>query len=127
MTASLKGKLLAAFLLVFFAGLVAGAFLGAAHSRHHRGESGHHRDLAERLRHRMQERLELTPEQMKKTTPIFQKAARDLEAIRAETGRRVHDTLAAADRALQPELTAQQRAKLAKLEEELKSKRRRPH
>jgi Spy/CpxP family protein refolding chaperone len=116
MSASLKWKLIAGFVVVFFAGLAAGAFLGAVQSRHHRMNFNRIHPLAERVRNRMQQRLELTPEQIKQTAPIFDKTARELEAIRAETGRRVHETLAASDRELAPVLTPAQRAKLAAMQ-----------
>lgn len=116
MSGSLKGKLVAGFVLVFLAGLAAGAFLGAAQSRHHRMDFNRAHPLAERVRNRMQKHLDLTPEQIKQTAPIFDKTARELEAIRAETGRRVHETLAASDRELAPVLTPAQRAKLATMQ-----------
>ncbi len=123
MSGTLKWKLLAGFVLVFLAGLAAGAFLGAAQSHHHRMDFGHHRSLTDRIRNRMQSRLDLTPEQMQKTAPIFNQAAQEIEAIRAETGRRVHQILAGVDRDLAPELTDQQRAKLQELKAEPHRKR----
>ncbi len=116
MSAPLRWKLLAGFLLVFLAGLVAGAFLGAAQARHHRLDFAHHGSLGEKVRKRMQSRLDLTPEQMARGAPILDKAARQLEEIRAQTGRRVHEAFAAADEELAPYLTPQQRAKLKALE-----------
>lgn len=114
MSAPLRWKLLAGFLLVFVAGLVAGAFLGAAQARHHRLNFAHRGSLAEKVRKRMS-RLDLTPEQMAKAAPIFDRTAHQLEEIRAETGRRVHEAFAAADDELAPGLTLQQRAKLTAL------------
>ncbi len=115
MSAPLRWKLLAGFLLIFVAGLVAGAFLGAAQSRHHRLDFTHHGSLAEKVRKRMS-RLDLTPEQMAKAAPIFDRTARRLEEIRGETGRRVHEAFAAADDELASDLTPQQRAKLKSLQ-----------
>ena len=115
MSAPLRWKLLAGFLLVFLAGLVAGAFLGAAQARHHRLDFAHHGSLGEKVRKRMQSRLDLTSEQIARTAPILDKTARQLEEIRAQTGRRVHDTFAAADHELAPYLTPEQRAKLKAL------------
>lgn len=117
MSAPLRWKLLAGFVLVFVAGLVAGAFVGAAQSRrHYRLDFGHHEALTQRIRKRMQARLDLTSEQVAKTAPIFDKTARQLEAIRTETRRRVHETFAAADDELAPDLTPEQSAKLKALE-----------
>ncbi len=116
MSATLKWKFLAGFALVFFAGLAAGAFLGAAQSRRHHRDFGHHRAMTERVRNRMQSQLDLTPEQVARTSPIFENTARQLEAIRAEMSQRVQEVLAASDRKLAPELTPQQRARLAELQ-----------
>ena len=115
MSAPLRWKLLAGFLLVFVAGLVAGAFLGAAQARHHRLDFAHHGSLGEKVRKRMS-RLDLTPEQMAKAAPIFDRTTEQLEEIRAETGQRVHEAFVAADDELAPGLTPQQRAKLKALE-----------
>lgn len=115
MSAPLRWKLLAGFLLVFVAGLVAGAFLGSAQARHHRLDFAHHGSLAEKVRKRMS-RLDLTPEQMAKAAPVFDGTAHQLEEIRAETGRRVHEAFVAADGEIAPYLTPQQRAKLKALE-----------
>lgn len=109
MSVSFKWKLAAGFTLIFIAGLAAGAFIGATQSRRHHPDITR---LADRLRKRMETRLDLTPDQLARTTPIFDKTAHRLEAIRTETGRRVHETMAEADRELVPELTDAQRAKL---------------
>jgi uncharacterized membrane-anchored protein YhcB (DUF1043 family) len=118
MNRPLRFKLIGGFLVVFIAGLVAGAFLGALHARHHRTDFSHHEALTERIRNRMQTRLALTPEQLAKTAPIFDKTARQIEDIRKETSRRVHETFAAADDELAPALTPEQRARLDALEAE---------
>ena len=116
MSSSLKWRLILGFALVFIAGLTTGSFIGAARS-HHRGANGaHHHLLAERMRNRMQAQLNLTPEQIAKTGPIFDKAARELEQLRTDTARRVHDIMAEANRDLAPALTAEQRSKLEEME-----------
>lgn len=119
MSAPLRWRLLAGFIVVFVAGLVAGAFLGAGQLRRHaRADFGHHDSLSHRIRNRMQDRLDLTPEQMARAAPIFDKAARQLEAIRTETSQRVRATFTAADDELAPHLTPAQRTKLDALEAE---------
>jgi len=121
MNAALKWKLVAGFLLVFLAGVGTGSFLGARHVHHLRGDFAHsHHWLAERMRNRMQVELDLTPEQIAKTAPIFDHAASELEKIRAETGERVGQIIAAANRALAPELTDAQRARLEAMEKRLR-------
>ncbi|HEY2802007.1 MAG TPA: hypothetical protein VGI85_15565 [Chthoniobacterales bacterium] len=123
MSASLKWKLAAGFVVVFIAGLAAGAYLGAVQSHHHHFDFGHRYLLTRRLQNRMEKHLGLTPAQISKTAPIFEKTARQLEAIRTQTGQRVHEVFAEADRELAPDLTPEQRAKLLEME----AKHRREH
>lgn len=115
MSAPLRWKLIGGFVLVFIAGLVAGGYLEALHARHRVPPPRRH-TLAERVHNRLQTRLGLTPEQIKKTAPIIDRTVRQLDAIRTETSQRVHDTLLAADRELSPDLTAEQRATLKEME-----------
>jgi Spy/CpxP family protein refolding chaperone len=113
MNTTLKWKLVAGFVLAFLAGGASGGFFAASHLRQLRADFARHpHSLAERMRSRVQGELNLTPEQIEKTAPIFDQAAVELEKIRAETGKRVHQVMAEANRALAPELTDTQRAKL---------------
>jgi hypothetical protein len=116
MTAPLRWKLIGGFVVVFIAGGIAGAFLGAVLERHHRWESAHHQPLVQRVRDRMRSRLDLTPEQMKKSDPILEKAARRLEEIRTESGQRVREVFSETDRELAPQLTDAQRQKMRAFE-----------
>ena len=117
MNTALMWKLVVGFLLVFLAGAATGSFLAARHVRHLRADFAHsHHWLAERMRNRIQTELDLTPEQIAKTAPIFDRAASELEKIRSETGTRVQQIIADANRALTPELTDAQRAKLEAME-----------
>lgn len=116
MNGTLKWRLVLGFGLVFIAGLASGAFINATHLRRLRPEFAHHGSFVERMRNRVQTRLELTPEQMAKAAPIFDQAAREMENIRQETGQRVHEILAKVDRELASDLTAEQRARLEAME-----------
>jgi hypothetical protein len=109
----LKWKLTVGFLLAFLAGGATGGFLAASQARHLRAHHAHpHPWLVERMRGRIQAELDLTPDQVEKTEPIFDRAASELEKVRADTGARVRQIMAEANRALGPELTDAQRAKL---------------
>lgn len=121
MSAPLRWKLIGGFLLVFIAGGVTGAFLGVLEARHHRFDFSHHGSLVEKVRDRMQSRLDLTTEQLQETGPILDKSARQLEEIRAETGRRVREVFTETDRQLAPHLTDAQRQKMEKLEAQRKA------
>ena len=124
MNTTLKWKLVAGFVLVFLAGGATGGFFVASQLRHLRTDFARHpHSLAERMRSRAQAELNLTAEQIEKTTPIFDRAAGELEKIRAETGQRVQQVMAEANSALAPELTDAQRAQLEALKKQPRSNR----
>jgi Spy/CpxP family protein refolding chaperone len=116
MNRALQWKLIAGFILVFIAGGMTGVFLGASHA--HRSFMQWHNPglFAERMRERLRVELKLTPEQVAKISPIIDKTAVQLEEIRSETGRRVHETFMQAHREMEANLTEEQRAKLQQIE-----------
>jgi Spy/CpxP family protein refolding chaperone len=114
MNRGLKWMLAAGFVLVFVAGGMTGAFIAA--SRHF-SPGPNHAAISERMRNRLQFELRLTDEQVKKISPIIDKAALQLETIRTETGRRVHETFNEAHREIAADLTPEQRTKLQEIEE----------
>jgi Spy/CpxP family protein refolding chaperone len=113
----LQWKLIAGFLLVFLAGGVTGAFVGAAHVRHFFFAAPRPAVISERMRERLQRQLNLTPEQVGKISPILDKAAVELHQVRRDTGRRVHEIIAETHRQMADVLTDEQRGKLRQLEE----------
>ena len=116
MNASLKGKLVVGFLLVFVAGAMTGSFVGASHARHLFLGQPRQRILAERMRSQLRSQLNLTSEQMDRASGIFDKTAGQLEAIRTDTARRVHETIAEVHRQLASDLTPEQRTKLKEID-----------
>ena len=116
MNRALKWKLIVGFVLVFVAGGMTGAFLGASHARHLFFAQPHRGMISQRMRDRYRAKLNLTPEQVAKISPIIDKAAAQLEEIRGTTGRRVHETIAEAHREMAADLTEEQRAKLQEIE-----------
>ena len=117
MNRALKWKLIAGFLLVFLAGGLTGAFLGASHVRHFFFKFHHRGDIGERMPHRLQRELDLTPEQMTKISPILDRAAAQLQQVRNDTGQRVREILNETHRQMTPHLTDEQREKLKQIEE----------
>jgi Spy/CpxP family protein refolding chaperone len=115
MNSALKWKLIAGFLLVFIAGGVTGAFVAAATTRHFFLGPPHHGGAAERMRARLQAELNLTPEQMKKISPIIDRTGAQLEQVRMETARHVHDIFAESHRQISEDLTPEQKAKFDEL------------
>ena len=117
MNRALKWKLIAGFLLVFLAGGLTGAFVGASHARHFFFKFHHRGDISERMRHRLQRELELTPEQVAKISPILERAAAQLQQMRRDSGQRVREILNETHRQMTPHLTDEQREKLKQIEE----------
>ena len=115
MNRSLKWKLIAGFALVFIAGGITGAFVGAAHARHFFFHGPPRDFIKERMGERLQRELKLTPEQVAKISPMLDKASAQLETIRTETAQRVHETMAQAHREMASVLTDEQRAKLQEM------------
>jgi Spy/CpxP family protein refolding chaperone len=117
MNRALKWKLIAGFLLVFLAGGLTGAFVGASHARHFFFKFHHRGDISERMRERLRRELDLTPEQVAKISPILDRAAAQLQQMRSDTGQRVHEILSETHRQMTPNLTDEQREQLKQIEE----------
>lgn len=128
MSASFNAKLIAGFVLAFFAGGAAGVFFTFHHARHWRADFAHHPHLlTERMRDRIKDQLDLTPQQLVKIQPILDRATNELQKIRAESGTKVRQVIAETDRALQPELTEAQRIRLQKIQQTAPDERRPRH
>jgi Spy/CpxP family protein refolding chaperone len=113
----LKWKLIAGFLLVFIAGGIAGAALGGLYARHLFFEFHHPRLVGARMKERLRTELSLTPEQVAKVSPIVDKTAAQLQEIRRDTGRRVHEIMADAHKEIAANLNDEQRQKLQQIQE----------
>jgi Spy/CpxP family protein refolding chaperone len=117
MNRALQWKLIAAFLLVFVAGGITGAFVGGSYARYHFFELRHPERIGGRMKDRLRAELNLTPEQVAKISPIIDKTTAQLRDIRHETGRRVHEVIADAHRQMAASLTEEQRQKLQQIEQ----------
>ena len=117
MNRALQWKLIAAFILVFVAGGISGAFLGGSYARRHFFAFHRPELIGGRMKERLRTELNLTPEQVTKISPIIDKTAAQLRDIRRETGRRVHETIAESHRQMAANLTDEQRQKLQQIEE----------
>jgi Spy/CpxP family protein refolding chaperone len=117
MNGALKWKLIAGFVLVFVAGGIAGAALGGFYARHLFFDVHHPRRVGDRMKERLRTELSLTPEQVAKVSPIVDKTAAQLQEIRRDTGRRVHEIMTEAHKEIAGNLTDEQRQKLQQIEE----------
>jgi len=117
MNGALKWKLVAGFVLVFVAGGIAGAALGGLYARHLFFEIHRPGSVGDRMKERLRTELSLTPEQVAKVSPIVDKTAAQLQEIRRDTGRRVHEIMTGAHKEIAANLTDEQRQKLQQIEE----------
>jgi Spy/CpxP family protein refolding chaperone len=117
MNRALQWKLIAAFILVFVAGGISGAFLGGLYAQHLFFAFHHPERIGTRMKERLSSELNLTPDQVNKISPIIDKTAAQLRDIRRETARRVHETIGEAHRQMAVNLTDEQRQKLQQIEE----------
>jgi hypothetical protein len=115
MNGGLKWKLLAGFVLVFAAGGITGAFIGASHARDMFFHP-HSNKLSDRMRRYLRVQLHLSADQMAKISPVVDKAAAQLGDVQRSTGERVHEIIVQEHREIAPFLTDDQRAKLGELE-----------
>lgn len=115
MSPGLKWKLALGFFLVFLAGVASGSFAWKWHQRH--WSSPPPSEFARHMNERMRRKLDLTPEQSAKIAPIIEQSATKLEAIRVESGQRVRQTFTEMHQRISPQLTPEQRKKLATMEE----------
>ena len=119
MNSGLRWKLALAFLLVFVAGGMTGAFFGIHGLRHHvMLGPPHSGDVPDRMREHLRRTLGLTADQEKKVGPIVESTSTKLEAIRVETAERVRNVMEESKKEIAPLLTAEQQTKLDKLESE---------
>jgi Skp family chaperone for outer membrane proteins len=117
MNKALRWKLIAGFVLVFMAGAMTGVFFTAMHARRIFVEAHQPNVVSARMKDRLKAELNLTPEQEAKISPIVEKMAAQLEQIRTDTGRRVHETFVNAHREMNANLTDEQRKRLQQMEE----------
>jgi len=117
MNRALQWKLIVGFILVFIAGAITGAFLGGLYARHLFFEFHQPALIGARMKERLRIELNLTPDQVAKVSPIIDKTAAQLQKVRQETGRRVHEIMTEAHQEMAANLTDEQRQKLQQIEE----------
>ncbi|MBA3960606.1 MAG: hypothetical protein H0X40_01725 [Chthoniobacterales bacterium] len=103
--------------LIFLAGGVAGAFvapmIGRTFMRPPRP-----RELSQHMMERLQTGLNLTADQAAKIQPLVEKVGAEIESIRHETVKHVHERVAETNAQIAQILTPEQRVKFARMEAE---------
>lgn len=117
MMRSWKWRVALGLFVVFLAGAASGFFASAWQARK-KFDTRHRVGLkSDRMMRHFQRHLELTPEQRQKVEPILDQSAARLQEIRAETGRRVSETMEQSRREIAPHLTPEQRVKMEEMKE----------
>jgi Spy/CpxP family protein refolding chaperone len=91
--------------------------LGGLYARHLFFEFHHPRLVGARMKERLRTELSLTPDQVAKVSPIVDKTAAQLQDVRHDTRRRVHEIMAEAHQQIAANLTDEQRQKLQQIQE----------
>ena len=113
-------------LLIFLAGGVAGAFvapmIGRTFMRPPRP-----REMSQHMMERLQSGLNLTADQAAKIRPLIEKVGADIESIRHDTVKHVHERVTETNAQIAQILTPEQQAKFIRMEAEHRRRMGRGH
>jgi hypothetical protein len=118
MTQFSKWKTIGYAVALFVAGGISGGALGIYETKSSLFAPPREQEMALRLLHRLQVRLDLSPDQVAKITPIVESAAADLRSIHAETAQRVGKVFDDSYSKVSAILTPEQRVKLDQIQKE---------
>ncbi len=76
------------------------------------------RDVCDHMKTRLQSRLNLTKEQLRKIEPILAQTAKEMETIHQQSMEQIEQAIEKSNAEIAKELTAEQKIKLAELEKE---------
>lgn len=122
-----RWKFALALAAIFVAGAVTGAFLPNAYRYYARGQRPPRaEDMAMHLKERFSRELALDAAQKEKISPLLEETARGLQTIRAESERRVVESMEAMHIRLRAILTPEQLTKLEAMEKRRRARMHRP-
>ena len=113
-------------LLIFLAGGITGALVAPRFGRTFMRPPDS-KQMSEHMMDRLQSGLNLTPEQVAKIKPLVEKTGADMETVRRETSKRVHDRIAQTNAQIALLLTPEQKEKFIKMEAEHRERMARCH
>jgi hypothetical protein len=118
MTQFSKWKTIGYAAAIFVTGGISGGALGVYETKSQLFAPPREQEMALRLLHRLQARLDLSPDQVAKIRPIIDQAASDLHSIRTETALRINKVFDDSYAQVSAVLTPEQRAKLDQIQKE---------
>ncbi len=113
-----KGKAIVYLLAIFIAGAACGSIIGYSTGKHQSMVPARQKEMSERTLQRLQARLNLTEDQHRKIKPIVEQNSAAMQNIHRESLQRVADTYKRMNAQMGLHLTADQKVKLDKMENE---------
>jgi hypothetical protein len=104
--------------LVLFGGIIGAMLMSRVDAKAQTLRLGRSAEIADRIRERLNEKLELTPEQKMRMEPMIKTTAEELEAAHTECLKQVSKSLESLHARIRPELIPEQQQKLVELESE---------
>jgi Spy/CpxP family protein refolding chaperone len=111
-------KVVAYLAVIFVAGGATGAVITLKNSQHKETQPGTVDKACSRFQDRLVSRVGLTPEQVKKLQPVFDKTTQELRAIHSNALRNTDEVIRKAHEQIARELTPEQNAKLQAFDKE---------
>lgn len=103
---------------IFVAGGISGGALGVYETKSHLFDPQRDQEMALRWRKRLQDKLELTPDQMARINPIIDNGVAQLRSIRLDTMGRLNKVFEDSYTKISAVLTPDQRTKLDQMDKE---------
>jgi len=113
-----KRKVILYLLAIFVAGVASGMVVGYTSGRQKAFRPPRPSEMAEHLLQRLNERLDLTPEQLGKIKPLVEQSTANMQAIHRESWQRVSDNFKKLNQQIAEYLTAAQKKQLEEMEQE---------
>jgi Spy/CpxP family protein refolding chaperone len=118
-----RGKaLLYAGALVLFGMIIGAMFMSRVDAKSQTLRLGRSEEIADRIRERLIEKLDLTPEQKTRIEPLIRKTAQEMENAHLDCLKQVSKSLDALHTQIKPELIPEQQHKLVELDSERDSR-----
>jgi hypothetical protein len=115
MNGTARSKVVLSLAAIFLAGSVIGALLTVAIAKHEVRRQSDPNQWVALTMHRWKTRLRLSPAQEEKLKPIVEATVDELRTLRTNDLRQTDEIFARAQTRIDPELTAEQRARLQKM------------
>ncbi len=118
MNALTKNKVALYLAVIFPGGRVGGGVVAWNPARHTHGPPPSIGKACDSMKRRLQEKLSLTPDQMKKIEPIIERTGQQFRAVHRKSMEQIEEVIQRSNAEIAKELTAEQRVKLEEMDRE---------